>query len=242
MSFNLASEWPFAATIGEIFTEEIVAAGGTVSDAIEGEGLTFLRSVLPEARSVQPGDRLRAGVALRASEQEVWVHPYVFRQVCSNGAIFAQAIQSRHVTDLDVLPADEAERLIREAVRGCCVAEAFEAAVEGMRAAIAETAEEHEALRAMSMLITMTRFAGPRGMQADRDFLRNVMQIIDRFRGQEDRSRYALLNAVTATARDTRTPAVRWRLEELGGSIAMASSPRGPRRPEKAAVEETILV
>jgi hypothetical protein len=242
MAFNLSSEWPMAATIRGIFTEEIEAAGGTVSDAIESEGWSFLRSVLPATSDVQPGDKLRAGVALRASEQELWVHPYVFRKVCSNGAIFAQAIQSRHVTDLDVLPSDEAEVLIREAVQSCCVSEAFEGAVAGMRAAIGQTAEEHLALRTVSLLINLTRFPGPRGTQADRELLRTVMDIADRFRRQEDRSRYALLNAVTATARDTRAPAVRWRLEELGGALAAIPAPRGPLRPERAAIEETILV
>ena len=226
MAFNLASEWPFATTVRRIFTEEIEAAGGTVSDAVEGGGWTFLRSVLPATHDIQPGDRLRAGVALRASEQELWVHPYVFRKVCSNGAIFAQAIQSRHVADLDALPADEAETLIRDAVESCCVPEAFEGAVAGMRAAVGETAEEQLALRTVSLLISMSRSRGAAGTQADQELLRSVMEIVDRFRRQEDRSRYSLLNAVTATARETRTPAVRWRLEELGGALG-----DGPRTP-----------
>jgi hypothetical protein len=33
-------------------------------------------------------------------------------------------------------------------------------------------------------------------------------------------SRYNLMNVVTATARDTRDPETKWRLEELGGAIA----------------------
>lgn len=241
MSFDLTREWSLAANMRRIFTEEIEAAGGTVADSIEGEGLIYLRSILPDSSEVQPGDRLHAGVAMRASEQELWAHPYVFRQVCSNGAIFAQAVQSRHVTGLDMLPSDESEILIREAIQSCCVAEAFEGAVAGMRSAIGETVEERNAMRTMSVLISMMRFRGSHGTRADQEFLRTVMEIGDRFHRQEDRSRYALLNTVTATARVTRSPAVRWRLEELGAAIAMSSPARGLRRPSNATIEETIL-
>ena len=111
-----------------------------------------------------------------------------------------------------------------------------------MRPSLGETAEEQLALRTVSLLLSMSRSRGAAGTQADRELLRSVMEIVDRFRRQEDRSRYALLNAVTATARETRTPAIRWRLEELGGAFAMAPVPRRPYRPDHASVEETLLV
>ena len=46
---------------------------------------------LPEVR---PQDRLQGGVALRVVEADILVHPYVFRQVCRNGAIVAQALET----------------------------------------------------------------------------------------------------------------------------------------------------
>jgi hypothetical protein len=42
-----------------------------------------------------------------------------------------------------------------------------------------------------------------------------------------DRSAFGLINAVTAVARDTRDPELRWRLEEFGGGVpALARDPR----------------
>jgi hypothetical protein len=43
--------------------------------------------------------------------------------------------------------------------------------------------------------------------------------ISERFNRTRDRSRYGLMNAVTATARDTKDPETRWRLEELGAQV-----------------------
>src|SRR5256885_684810 len=44
-----------------------------------------------------------------------------------------------------------------------------------------------------------------------------VQQILGRFARDGDRSGFGLMNAVTSTARDTRNPDLRWRLEEFGG-------------------------
>jgi hypothetical protein len=60
-------------------------------------------------------------------------------------------------------------------------------------------------------------------------------QILERFRSERP-SAFALMNAVTSVARDTRDPETRWRLEELGGGIAVRAA-QGPRRtPGSAAV------
>jgi hypothetical protein len=48
---------------------------------------------------------------------------------------------------------------------------------------------------------------------------------MERFFQEGDRSRLALMNAVTSVARDTPDPEVRWRLEELGGGIPVGRAP-----------------
>src|SRR5437867_129460 len=83
--------------IKEIFAAEIKEAGGNVSDSFDDGTRLYARSILPSVSEVRPKDRAKGGVAIRATEQGIWVHPYVFRVVCSNGAIMAQAIQSRQV-------------------------------------------------------------------------------------------------------------------------------------------------
>src|SRR6266581_1184536 len=86
------------AQIQAVFAEEIRDAGGTVSDTFDDGARLFTRSILPRGREVRPKDRVQGGVALKATEQEIWVHPYIFRLVCRNGAIMAHAIQTRHIT------------------------------------------------------------------------------------------------------------------------------------------------
>jgi hypothetical protein len=43
--------------------------------------------------------------------------------------------------------------------------------------------------------------------------------VFQRFASGRDMTLFGLVNAVTSVARDTRDPDVRWRLEELGGSM-----------------------
>jgi hypothetical protein len=59
---------------------------------------------------------------------------------------------------------------------------------------------------------------------------RFIPQMLDEFFAAGDRSRYGLMNAVTATAREQRDPEDRWRLEELGGEIGAGTLPAPPSR------------
>src|SRR6266404_2686631 len=102
------NEFPSPTVLSNLFSEEVGMAGGFVSDTFRDAARLFLRSVLPGVREVRPGDNLQAGVALRATAGEVWVHPYVFRQICRNGAIIAHALQTRHIDSADCATSDEA--------------------------------------------------------------------------------------------------------------------------------------
>jgi hypothetical protein len=59
--------------------------------------------------------------------------------------------------------------------------------------------------------------------------------ILERFFREPDRSRFALMNAVTSVARDTADPELRWRLEEMGGGIPVGRAP-GLQPDDRAAV------
>jgi hypothetical protein len=177
---------------------------------------------LPQlSADVSSGDGIRGGVALRADDAEIAVHPYTLRIVCSNGAIRAEAVQTRVVKRSD----QEGDRLptqilceLREAVRACATPQAFDESIRQMRGAMEQQAEVM--LMALSFL--------SRAPSEVRDRL--MAQIMSRFHSGGDRSRYGLMNAVTATARNTRDPEVRWRLEELGGAVpALIARPITPR-------------
>lgn len=204
------------AQIKAAFAQEIAAAGGTTSDTFDDGSRLLTRSILPGVREVRPKDWVQGGVALKAAQGEVWVHPYVFRQVCQNGAIMAQTLGSRHL-ELDLVTAEEATSAVRAAVRSCCDEDAFVEAAEGMRSSVLAQAD-----LMLNLMPMLDRLPSGMGSQILTDILRRFFQ-------EPDRSRFALGNAVTAAARDARDPDVRWRLEEFGGGILAGTNPQ-PRR------------
>src|SRR6516225_6622760 len=129
--------WLTTGEIKEIFADEVEAAGGRVSDVFDDGARIFLRAVLAGEKQVQPGDRVQGGVALRATEEAIWVHPYVFRQVCSNGAIRAHAIETREIHRSEFATEEQAEVVfaLREAIRACSCEEAFAQGAAEMRSA-----------------------------------------------------------------------------------------------------------
>jgi len=198
------------------FSEEVLALGGTVSDAFEDGTLLLARSVLPWHEEVGPADRVQGGVALRSTERQVFVHPYVFRLVCKNGCIVAHVLDTQEV-DLQGSPsAEDAIEEVREAIRVCGSRASFSEVAGRMR-----TARETQADLALNLLPMLRRLPGDQGAH----FLREISL---RFLADEDRSRFGLLNAVTSVARDTPDPRLRWRLEEFGGGLLV----RSPRAPE----------
>jgi hypothetical protein len=202
---------PTIKRIRKLFAREIADLGGTVSDSYDDGRCLFLRSILLLDGEVRPQDRLQGGVALRVAETDILVHPYVFREVCRNGAIMAQALETRRIERVEsYLGPDGEEEVLAEvsaAVQTCGSQEAFHGAVEPMR--LAATQEADIVLNLMPMLKHLPR-------ESAAQMLGDIMV---RYQSDRDSSRYGLMNAVTSLARDTRDPELRWRLEELGGGI-----------------------
>jgi hypothetical protein len=188
--------------------EEILAREGKVTEKFHQTGQLFIRSVLPQVVEIRARDKVQSGVALRATDTAAWVYPYVFRLVCKNGAIMAHAAEGREIPNLESLPTFEAVTLVREAVESCCETNAFATAAEQMRTA---------AQQPIDVTLSMMPFLA-RASSLSPELAR---QILEQFFHENDRTRYGFMNAVTAVARDTRDNAMRWRLEELGGQIAV---------------------
>jgi hypothetical protein len=202
--------------IGELFSDEVAAAGGSVSDRFDDGRRLFMRAILPAECAVKARDRVQGGVAIRATDEDICVHPYVFRQVCSNGAIIAHAIQTHRLerADFEPDPADELPAALRAAIEACCASEVFQNAAEAMRSAMHSPVD-----RALSLLPSLSRLPAP----VAAELLASIMQ---RFHEGRDRSRFGLMNAVTSVARDTRDPELRWELEKIGGRIPALVQPR----------------
>src|SRR5207248_305343 len=90
-------EWLSTGEIAGIFADEVGAARGVVTGTFDDGARLLSRSVLPNFQDVTPGDRLQAGVALRADTSGISVHPYLFRLVCKNGAIMAHTTGTERI-------------------------------------------------------------------------------------------------------------------------------------------------
>lgn len=213
------------ARILEVFTDEVGSHRGVVTEAFDDGKRLFVRSVLPQLDIVRSGDQVQGGVALRATEQGLWVHPYVFRQVCRNGAITAQTVATRQLDDLQFQQPEQILQSLREAVAWCCAAEIFSESVRQMRIATQSDADV-----GITLMPLLSRLEGHGATHT-------LAAIMEHFVGDGDRSRFGLLNAVTATARETRDPELRWNLEEFGGGMLVGGPPESsPRHPQTATV------
>jgi len=207
----------------EIFEEEASSHQGKVLESFNHGGTLFARSVLPQFEEIRVGDRLQSGVALRATQNALWVYPYVFRLVCRNGAIMARAAEGQEIAELGILPAFEAETLLRETIAACCQTEVFAATAEQMRSA---------AQRPFDLMLSMMPMLA-RLSKVDSQIARQVLQ---RFVGDDDKTDYGFINAVTSTARDTQAHELRWKLEEFAGELILRTNP-APALEHRAELE-----
>ena len=193
--------------IQTLFTSEVKSLGGNVRDTFADGSRLFLRAVLPLYRDAQRNDTMQCGIALRATDNDVRVHPYLFRLVCTNGAIMAHAVQSRRITNLDALPVAEAETTLAAALRECGSKEAFAGGIDEVRSSLDVEAD---------MMLTLMPLLAQMPVGAQNHLLADML---GNFHTGRDMSAFGLMNAVTATARDTEDPDLRWSLEEFGGGI-----------------------
>lgn len=202
--------------IKSVFEDEVKAVGGKVTDTFDDGSVLFTRAVLPENAKVARKDRVDKGVALKAAWEDVWVHPYVFRRVCINGAIVAQAVATKHVANTSEVSPLEMEISVREAVRVCALEQDFAGFAERLK-------------RTRSIWVAPRQALMPHLAALPADHSRELVQEVHRrFAEEADETRYGLINAVTSLARDTRNPELRWSLETIGGALILEESPKSP--------------
>lgn len=204
-----------------IFESEVAPCEGTVGNNYRDEHRVFARSVLPIALDVRPQDAVNAGVALRQIETQVVVYPFIFRQVCKNGQVMAHGSNQR-ATKIEISDGYTAEIEIREAVQACLAPEVFPAVVQEVRKSVKDTRD--------FLVSTLPHIR--RKLEASHPRLTD--RILKRFLRKEPQSRFGLMNAVTAVARDTDDPQVRWDLEQLGGAIGAGLPVEPPELPARA--------
>lgn len=191
--------------IEDAFSQAVDQSGGSVTDRFEDDGLLILRAVTQKCENIQTGDQLNAGVALMCDGPKIDIHPYIFRQVCRNGAIMPQVIGSESLTR----ETSEFESVfvlndVRSVVEQSMSHRVFEQHIDNMKQAMVGPSRVETVLQLLSM------------SRADHQILRKVVRS---FLGRHDRSGYGVMNAVTAVARETTEPRTKWELEKLGGMI-----------------------
>jgi hypothetical protein len=221
-------------------TDEITALGGTASDEVSGNDCLFMRVVLPASAEIRVGDSVQAGVAVRAMATQIEVYPYTLREVCTNGAIVANALQGRQIERIEAIdlgmPSFDTDVILaelRETVRLCASLDVFAAATQQM-----QTLTDIDGSHGLQTLHMLAR------MHPD-DVTPYLPLIFGRFAMSEDQSAFGVMNAVTSIARDTADPATRWSLERIGGSMPayLARRPRVVRKivtPVDADVEALV--
>ena len=227
---------PTTQEISALFTDEVRAIG-CVEQIHDDGARVFARAVHRRPVEIRHRDAVRGGVALRVMGDLVNVHPFVFRQVCTNGAIMVEALQSQRVRRVEVPAPSElvAAALddVRTAIQACGDPAAFADAVDTMRRA---------ARAPVGMTIAM-RYMLNEIRRVDAALLDEMFERLER---EQDRSAFGLVNAVTSIARDTPDPERRWRLEELGGTLLSLiprerkSDPGGGRFPEDALADAIV--
>jgi hypothetical protein len=125
-----------------VFAEEVRARRGEVTQTFDDGKRLFSRAVLPHVAEVGPGDQVRGGVAIKATGNEVWLYPYTFRRICSNGAIVARTLEERPIADPHLEQPELVLEAVRSTVEACCKAEVFTGAVGEMRKAREATATD----------------------------------------------------------------------------------------------------
>ena len=219
--------------IAALFSDEVRAMGCLHPEVYEDGVHVFARAVHTHPVEICPGDTVRGGVALRTIGEVVDVHPFVFRRVCTNGAIMAEALQSQRVRRVELAAPSEVITAalddVRAAIRACGNPAAFADAVGMMRRAVRQPPDM---LIALLPMLSEIRHRNPAFFG----------EILERFERELDRSAFGLVNAVTSIARDTPDPERRWRIEELGGTMLALMPPDRKSRPSSAPFPEDAFV
>ena len=188
--------------VRELFESEVAECGGSVVHIFIDELRLFARAVLPDLEEVKPGDAFQGGVAVRQVGDDVFVHPYLLRKLCTNGAVMPTSFPGTKFAETS----RSACMQIRAAIRRMCNLEA----VRGSLIQVKSTLDQRP--DALMMLSEMVQTAS----EVHRPYM---LKVFERFVKAGDTTPFGFMNAITSVARDTVEPEDRWRLEELGGSI-----------------------
>jgi hypothetical protein len=192
----------------EAFSAAIKGARGELKNRIVNPRGAYCRAALPLKEEVQRRDVLHHGAALRMHPRRVEVVPYVFRQVCSNGALCAHSGAADGRSIADHTTEAEIAAFVASATATAASAESFHSCLQDVRAGL---------LSRSDLPLNLLSFVKRLGS----DFEEFVLEMLLKEMGQqpEVRTRYDAMNLVTAAAREVRDPELKWRMESLATTL-----------------------
>ena len=190
------------------------------------------------AAEIRAGDTVAAGVlvALRGepggSGYQLEVVPRLYRKICQNGTVVHQESALSHRIELQRLLGSETvaplAHALEHALRDCLDAKVFEAAVDSFRRSANDPL--HDERQADALVGGLSR--------------EERQAVLQRYRAEQDFTRWGLLNAITAEARTAPSDSL-LRLERLGGKLAsqsVAKSVYVPRTAQARLASDDMLL
>ena len=206
----MSTFFPELSDIRDTFHQAVMNQEGEVAECLESDNSLFIRARLAADDCARPGDIMNPGVALRCRETQIEVCPYVYRQVCRNGAILARSTGAAEFcrNEWQHELSDQVLQQISDAVAACTSEESRADYFDQIR-------ESALAPASMDLLLTIMPLV-PGLLEQSPGLLSTILGEFDM---ANDRTGFGLMNAITSTARDTHDPETKWELEKLGGLV-----------------------
>lgn len=219
------------------FEAFVQTAGGKIIDDSGRERGRFICASLPIESAVQPGDVIYGGMAVRVEDDSLQLCTYLLRQVCTNGLVAPMPQQAETFTTGQAFEFDAFLTSSLEMLRNV----EFPRHMEQIQFSLFDRVNEHRVRQIAYQIVGLT---GNRGIT--RRFIQLVREEWQRPRanprltaGRHPR-RFDVINGVTALAKETTNPAVRWELMRLGGDLLTGTYQDQTPEPESKRREVDI--
>ena len=207
------------------FEDFVRSQNGKIVDYSQDKKDRFICSIFPIGSSLQPGDVLTGGLAVRVEDESLQLHAYFLRQICTNGMV--RALQTQAAT-FTVGQLYEFQAYLPTCIEQFREVD-FRGNVEQLRFSLFQEVDESKLRRIAYQVASppANKNSPPQLFPLVGEEMTRPQPTPRPIRGPHPRL-FDVVNGVTALARDTADPAVRWELMRLGGELLNSATPSGP--------------
>lgn len=205
-----------------VFVEATEAYGGVIDRDDEFHGKRFLAGTFKGIeKAITRDDAIHGGLALELGNKKAKLYAYTLRLVCSNGLISTLAEEGEEFSWYRETEFEEA--IYRKyAELGAIASQVAERYRESRQQAADDKLWQH-VIHSLNQLRANRQWMDLMSLALEEERRRQFSRLADRQENPDTGfSRFDIINAVTAMARDTQEPELRWRMEQLGGELLLA--------------------